>query len=353
MKRAIAGAVVAGMALAWGGAARAASDLGLAISDSPDPVRVGNNLTYSLAVTNRGPDRATNVVVTSILPSSAGFVSCSVSVGSWSNDSGTVFANLGNLLNGATARVVIVASPSAPGVVTNDSSINAVNSPGGRASAVTTVKSPNRAPEISLPGPHTLPVGSVTSFVVVVEDPDHDPSVTFTNTIKPAGASYTASNFTWTAAVSAWNTTSIVEFVANDNQGETNSVVTNRTTIVVPRDGDADAMDDAWEWNNFQTLTNSPAGDRDGDGQDNATEYIAGTQPTNSTSLFAATDQRPAGGQYVIRWPRVASRYYDLYRGTNSAGSLQLLVSGLQVGSYTDAVSALDRAFYRVKVRTN
>jgi uncharacterized repeat protein (TIGR01451 family) len=328
------------------------ADLGLSIVDSPDPVRIGTNLTYSLSVTNRGPDRATNVVVTSILPTSANFVSCTPSIGSYSNDAGTVYCNLGNLNNGSTARVVIVCSPTLTGVITNESSISAVNGSGNRTNAVTTVSPPNRAPEIVLPGPHILPVGATTSFVVYAQDPDHDPAVTITNTVKPTGATYISSNFTWTATVAFLNTTNLVRFVANDQQSQSNSVVTNTTTITVPYDWDGDAMDDGWEWNNFQTLTNGQAGDRDADGQNNFSEYVAGTEPTNAQSRFAV-NTTPTGGvaQFVVSWPTAAGRTYTLYRGTNLlVQSFQTVASGLAIGSYTDNISSLRGAYYKLKV---
>jgi uncharacterized repeat protein (TIGR01451 family) len=51
----------------------AGADLGLSMSDDPDPVRLGQELTYKLVVLNTGPDPATNVVVTDALPPEVAF----------------------------------------------------------------------------------------------------------------------------------------------------------------------------------------------------------------------------------------------------------------------------------------
>ncbi|MBN1268996.1 MAG: DUF11 domain-containing protein [Kiritimatiellae bacterium] len=276
--------------LAAGTSVLADSTLGITKTAAPEPVRVGHELTYRIAVTNTGPDTATNVVVTDVLPAGLEFVSCSPSQGSYSNDAGTIYCSLGNMACGATTGVLIVTSPGAAGTITNEASVSAVNGAGGRAAAAATVLAANRPPEIGLPGPHILPVGSTTSFVVQAYDHDDYDEVTIINTVKPAGANYVGSNFTWAAGVDFENTTNTLTFVADDGQGETNSVVTNSTVIIVPYDWDADGLRDGWEWTHFQSLTNLPDGDHDGDGADNYTEYVAGTQPTNANSAFRVTD---------------------------------------------------------------
>ncbi len=57
------------------------ADLEVAISDSPDPVFIGELLTYSITVTNHGPVDATGVVVTASAPGSADFNSVMVPMG--------------------------------------------------------------------------------------------------------------------------------------------------------------------------------------------------------------------------------------------------------------------------------
>jgi uncharacterized repeat protein (TIGR01451 family) len=68
-------AVVCGMAFAPADAGAQASDLILTKTDFPDPVNVGNELHYRLAVFNSGPGIATNVKATDTLPAGVEFVS--------------------------------------------------------------------------------------------------------------------------------------------------------------------------------------------------------------------------------------------------------------------------------------
>jgi len=152
----------------------------------------------------------------------------------------------------------------------------------------------NDPPVISLPGPHVLPVGSSTNFPISVTDADSDP-VTTNVTVAPAGYTFTGGNFTWMAAPAFENTTNEVRVVADDQQGEANSVVTNSTVIVVPFDSDGDGMGDGWEYSNFTTLTNTPDGDNDGDNSPNIDEYNADTAPTNAASVFKVVEVDDAG----------------------------------------------------------
>lgn len=346
--------LLAALAVNAGAAVRTA-DVVVAVFDSPDPVRESQSLTFRLAITNRGPHSASNTVVTDVLPSGVDFVSCALSQGSYTRDGSTLSCTLGTVAFGGTAAVTIVTTPTLTGSLTNDASISSdavdTNSANNRASSVTLVLPPNRPPALTLPGASiVLPVGSSTSFVVQVQDPDHDPAVSITNTVKPTGSSFVNSNFTWTATTAFLNTTNTLTFVANDRQSQTNSVITNSMTIVVPFDYDADNLSDGWEWSNFATLTNAASGDRDGDGQDNYTEYVAGTQATNAGSLFAtAGASTSAGTKYVVSWPASAGRTYTVYKGTNLVQSFQLLATGLTGGAYTDTVASASRVYYRVK----
>ena len=299
------------------------SDLALTKTGSPAQPRVGGTLTYSLAVSNKGPDAAEGVMLSDLLPAEVNFSTCSVSQGSWSFGDGEVACSLGTLANGATAGVTIVVTPTLDGWITNTASVSSDSSDAvtanNRAEAATQVLAANRTPEITLPGPHTMTVGRSTNFVVTVSDADHD-SVTLTNTVKPTGATFVTSNFSWTATAAFAGTTNLVVFVANDGQGLTNSVVTNSTTITVLFDSDTDGMSDGWEWTQFGNLTNSGSADNDGDTENNYREYVANTQPTNAQSYFRFRDLTTAVGtsNHQVRVYTEPQRKYSIYYSTGA-----------------------------------
>lgn len=97
-------------------------DLAVTVSHSPDPVRVGSNLTYTINVTNNGPGSATGVTVTDSLPTEITFVSATASQGACSG-SGTISCTLGNLPNGTSATVTIVVNPTVEGALSNTASV--------------------------------------------------------------------------------------------------------------------------------------------------------------------------------------------------------------------------------------
>ncbi len=87
------------------------SDLRIEKTDATDPVNAGNQLVYTITVTNDGPDAAAGVVVTDPLPTGVTFVSGDVdgnsSLVSFDTVSGEVTAVVGAMANQAVAVVTV------------------------------------------------------------------------------------------------------------------------------------------------------------------------------------------------------------------------------------------------------
>ncbi len=96
------------------------TDLVLTKTDSVDPVTLGNNLTYTIQITNNGPEDATGVTVTDTLPGSVTFVSASAGC---SETAGVVTCNIGNLSADANASVEIDVTTTAAGTISNTASV--------------------------------------------------------------------------------------------------------------------------------------------------------------------------------------------------------------------------------------
>jgi uncharacterized repeat protein (TIGR01451 family) len=102
-----------------------AADLAITQQSTPDPFRVGEDLTYLLTVDNGGPDAATGVTVVDTLPGGATLVSVTVSQGSSTRSARDVTAALGTLARGARATVTIVVRPGSAVPLTNTALVKA------------------------------------------------------------------------------------------------------------------------------------------------------------------------------------------------------------------------------------
>jgi uncharacterized repeat protein (TIGR01451 family) len=107
------------------------ANLKISKSDSPDPVRVGSQLTYTIGVENLGPEPATNVIVTDNLPRGVDLVSATGPSGNCTVQAGKVSCAFGSLkpvgvnYGGAQATATIVVVPRSPGTIRNTATVKA------------------------------------------------------------------------------------------------------------------------------------------------------------------------------------------------------------------------------------
>lgn len=83
------------------------ADLAIALMDDTDPVVAGDTLTYTLMVTNNGPNTAENVVVANFLPAGVTLIE---TTGAGEDPSGVPSASLGNITSGGSAELTITVS---------------------------------------------------------------------------------------------------------------------------------------------------------------------------------------------------------------------------------------------------
>jgi len=93
------------------------NDLAVAISDAPDPADVGTNLTYSITLTNLGPNISTGVVLTNELSVDSILVSATASQGTCQSSGQLLVCNLGSV--SSSASVTVVVRPTADHTLTN------------------------------------------------------------------------------------------------------------------------------------------------------------------------------------------------------------------------------------------
>lgn len=177
-------------------------DLLLFNTDAPDPVLVGNNVTYTLDVSNAAPDPAPAVVLTDTLPTGLTFVSATPSnapIGSCLQAAGTVTCNLGVLSAWGSVSVTIVVTTTGAVIspMSNTASVSATGNdinPADNSATASTVVTGTLA-DLALtksdaPDPINLGAGNVTYTLTVTNNgPGAANNVVVTDTL-PGSATF-------------------------------------------------------------------------------------------------------------------------------------------------------------------
>ena len=135
------------------------TDLILLLFDSPDPVNVGEELTYKINVFNNG-NSVNGVVLSNTLPANVTFVSATSNQGICEQKDVTVTCDLGSIAQEEFGVVTIVVRPKAAGAINNSATVESAdpdNAPqDNSASVTTTVNNGPIAPPPCVPMPNGL-----------------------------------------------------------------------------------------------------------------------------------------------------------------------------------------------------
>jgi hypothetical protein len=146
----------------------------------------------------------------------------------------------------------------------------------------------------------------------------------------------------------------------NSSGGKLDSVnISHNRPIDIPFiDDDDDGLDDDWEVYYFGSTTKTAGTigeDADEDGFDDICEFLAGTDPTDDTSLLAILSVWPAAGSAVVlQWSSVSNMHYAILESTNLLGVWTPVVSNITATPpvNTNAVTTPPNTpvFYRIQL---
>jgi hypothetical protein len=164
-----------------------------------------------------------------------------------------------------------------------------------------------------------IPADQSSTLHLTASDPDGDPIVYRLNTVPSRGLVSTfdtnSGSFTYTPA-RGFRGADLLRFSVDD--GMTNSAnATANLVVLAPSDTNADGLPDSWAAAYGLSGANA---DPDGDGESNLAEYMAGTNPTNSASVFRIISATRSGNACDLSWSSVGGvRYRVQY--TDSPGA--------------------------------
>jgi uncharacterized repeat protein (TIGR01451 family) len=290
-------------------------DLAVTQTDSPDPLVLGNDVTYSITVTNQGTAPASGVRLTETLASGINVLSSGPAAFNCTSVGNTISCNLGNLAAGASTSMAIVASPISAGSFTAQASVSAnetdANSANNSASQTTTAQ----------PG---ISIGDVS----VTEGNSGTVNAVFTVTLSAANAQTV--NVSWATA----NGTAAAgsDYVAGSGTLSFPAGTTSKT-ITVAVNGDTTSEPDETF---FVNLTNPQAGvlsDSQGKGTI-VNDDAATTTPSLSVSDVRVTEGNSGTLAAVFNVTLSATSTqtvtvnYATANGTAAAGTDYLAASG-------------------------
>jgi uncharacterized repeat protein (TIGR01451 family) len=237
------------------------ADLAVTKTGTPNPVLAGNNITYTITVTNNGPAAAANVTLTDTLPANTTVVSISTPAG-WTcpaASGGTQTCTNASVAANATATFTLilkVTAGTAPGtVIKNTASVASStttdpNSANNTASSSSTVASPSQADVAIVKTASPEPVNQNTNLTYTLQVTNNGPAVaqgvtvtdvlpaqvTYTSVSVPASqgsCTYTAATTTVNCSLGSISVGGLVIITINVNAATFSSATTSSNTATV------------------------------------------------------------------------------------------------------------------------
>jgi uncharacterized repeat protein (TIGR01451 family) len=156
-------------------------DLAVTKIGSPNPVELGSNITWTMVVTNNGPDTATGVTISDPMPAGNTYVSASTTQGSCTGGA-ILSCSLGTIPAKGTVTITLVTTPTATGTVTNtvtvvgnETETDTSNNTASASVVVNTLTPPPVKPciAVSRVTPKQLFVGRKTKLTIRVSQGGH------------------------------------------------------------------------------------------------------------------------------------------------------------------------------------
>jgi uncharacterized repeat protein (TIGR01451 family) len=170
---------------------RPAPELEVTMTDSPDPVNFGSNLTYTISVKNNGEVAATGVTLTDTLPPGATLISATSSAGVCTGTT-SINCGLGTVPPAATQTITIVVTSPAVRTIVNTAAITLNETDGFLANNTATVETLVDFTDLSMVkrAPQSLVTqgGQLTYSLIVKNKSGIPASATVTDNL-PAGTS--------------------------------------------------------------------------------------------------------------------------------------------------------------------
>lgn len=210
---------------------------------------------------------------------------------------------------------------------------------------------PNTAPTAILVRPLPMREFLENEQILCIGSANDDDDGALTNLVWSIG---TNSTFTYgstcylTAAVSPGQQT--VQLRAMDTEGATGTA----EVVVQVLERSGDGLPVSWQTHYWpEGGSGGSSGDPDGDGVDNYTEWLTGTNPTNAGSYFRCTLTPLLGNALLLQWPSVSNLSYAIYAAPDMQTGVFTEIAAPwptpPVNSFTANVDSASTRFFQLR----